>query len=256
MTAARRWALWSKAHLLPWALLILVLEIVSRAIPGFPSIFSVLQRAFVENLADPGFTEALIGSLRRMLIGYSGVCLLGIGAGALLGRFRWLDNLMGTLIAGLNAMPGAAWVPLAVVIFGFNEAAVIFTVLLGATGIVMVNTSLAIRDVPPLILRAARTMGAKGPAIFWHVVIPSAIPRMVDGLRLAWAFGWRALMAGELLVGSVHGMGQLINEVAKQRNTEQLLAFMVVIMLVGMFVDGVIFNRLIGDRLRSRWGTS
>ena len=132
----------------------------------------------------------------------------------------------------------------------------IFTILLGATGIVMVNTSFGVRDVPPLVLRAAQTMGAKGAKIFWHVIVPSAIPRIVDGLRLAWAFGWRALMAGELLVGSIRGMGQLINAVAKQRQIEQLLAFMVVIMLIGIFVDGVVFNRLIGNRLRARWGTS
>ena len=191
-----------------------------------------------------------------MAVGYAGVCVIGVGAGLLLGRFRWLDDLLGTLVSALNAMPGAAWVPLAIVLFGLNQAAVIFTILLGSTGVVVVNTSFGVRDVPPLILRAAQTMGAKGTKIFWHVIVPAATPRIVDGLRLAWAFGWRALMAGELLIGSIRGMGQMINQVARQRNVEQLLALMTVIALIGMFVDGVIFNRLIGDRLRTRWGTA
>lgn len=245
---------WIKIHLLPWVILVLLWEGLSAIFPAVPSAFGVLRRAFLQYPADPNFVAALAGSLRRMAVGYTAVCLVGVGLGLLLGRFRWLDNLMGTIVSGMNAMPGAAWVPLAVVIFGLNEAAVVFTVLLGAVGIVMVNTSFAVRDVPPLILRAAQTMGAKGTKIFWHVVIPSAVPRIVDGLRLAWAFGWRALMAGELLVGSVRGMGQLINEVARQRNVEQLLAFMVVIMVVGMFVDSVVFSRLIGGRLRARYG--
>jgi len=156
----------------------------------------------------------------------------------------------------LNAMPGAAWVPLAIFLFGLNQRAVIFTIVLGATGIVMLSTSMGIKGVPPLIVRAARTMGARGMKIFWHVMVPAALPRIVDGLRLAWAFGWRALMAGELLISSVKGLGQVLNRVAKQGDIVQLLAYMAVIALIGLVVDGIVFNRLIGDRIRARWGTA
>ncbi len=190
-----------------------------------------------------------------MAVGFSGVFLLGIGTGLLLGRFRWLDELFGTLAMALHAMPGAAWVPLAILLFGLNGKAVIFTILLGATGIVMVNTSSGIKEVPPLLLRAARTMGARGIQIFWHVVVPSAIPRMVDGLRLAWAFGWRALMAGELMVGSLRGMGEVLNRVAKQRDLHQILAFMVIIAVISLGVDHLVFRRL-EKVVRTRWGTA
>jgi NitT/TauT family transport system permease protein len=153
----------------------------------------------------------------------------------------------------LHAMPGAAWVPLAILIFGLSPWAVIFTVLLGATGIVMVNTSIGIREVPPLLLQAARTMGAQGTKIFWHVVVPSAIPRIVDGLRLAWAFGWRALMAGELMIGSLNGMGKILNAVAKRGNLHEILAFMTIIAALSLAVDHLIFRRM--ERVvRSRWG--
>lgn len=237
----------------PWAWLLAAWALLSWLLPGLPSPGRIFLLV-IKNLTDPVFLSMLAGSLRRMAVGYAGVCGIGIGAGLLLGRFRWLDDLLGTLVAALNAMPGAAWVPLAVVLFGLNEAAVIFTILLGATGIVLVNTSFAVRDVPPLILRAARTMGASGVKIFWHVVVPAAIPRIIDGLRLAWAFGWRALMAGELLIGSIRGMGQLISEVAKQRRVDELLAYMVIIAMIGMLVDSWIFNRLIGNQVRTRWG--
>ena len=142
--------------------------------------------------------------------------------------------------------------PLAVLLFGLNQSAVIFTVLLGATGIVMVNTSAGIKEVPPLLLRAARTMGARGVNYFWFVVVPAAIPKIVDGLRLAWAFGWRALMAGELLT-SVSGLGQLLSQVAKAGRLDQLLAIMLLIAIIGVAVDGLIFKRL-EHEVRVRWG--
>ena len=239
----------------PWLLLLLGWTILSQIFPRCPSPGEIF-RLIIKDFGDPVFRSALAGSLKRMAIGYAGVCLFGIAAGLLLGRFRWLDDVLGTLVAALNSMPGAVWVPLAILLFGLSEWAVIFTILLGATGIVMVNTSFGVRDVPPLILRAAQTMGARGTKIFWHVVVPAAIPRIVDGLRLAWAFGWRALMAGELLITSIHGIGQLLNEVAKRRDIEQLVTFMVIIALIGMAVDSLIFNRLIGNRLRARWGTA
>ncbi len=246
---------WDWKRRLPWLWLIGGWMIVALLWPKVPSPIQIFSLV-VQDLADRSFLTALAGSMFRMAVGYTAVCVIGVNAGLLLGRFRWLDDLLGTLVSALNAMPGAAWVPLAIVLFGPNQAAVIFTILLGATGIVVVNTSFGVRDVPPLILRAAQTMGAKGTKIFWHVIVPAATPRIVDGLRLAWAFGWRALMAGELLISSIRGMGQLINQVAHQRNTKQLLAFMVIIALIGMFVDGVIFNRLIGNRLRTRWGAA
>lgn len=236
-----------------WLLAIALWEALSRVVPWIPSAVGIFRQVGM-NLKDPQFLIAMGGSLRRMAIGYAGVALAGIGTGLLLGRFRLIDDLLGALAVALHAMPGAAWVPLAVLLFGLNEWAVIFTILLGATGIVMVNTSAGIKDVPPLILHAARTMGARGAKIFWYVIVPAAIPRIVDGLRLAWAFGWRALMAGELIISSIRGMGQLLNEVAKRREMNQLLAFMVIIAAISMTVDGLIFRRL-ERSVRTRWGT-
>jgi NitT/TauT family transport system permease protein len=204
------------------------------------------------NLQDPVFQAALAGSARRMVVGYALVVVLGITLGLLLGRFRFLDQLMGSLAVATHAIPGAAWVPLAILWFGLTERAVIFTILLGAVGIVVVQTDTGIRDVPPILVRAARTMGAKGLKYFWFVVVPAAIPKMVDGLRLAWAFGWRALMAGELLT-SVSGLGQLLNQVAKAGAVDQLLAIMLLIALIGIAVDGLIFKRL-EHAVRVRWG--
>jgi NitT/TauT family transport system permease protein len=204
------------------------------------------------DLHEPVFQAALGGSLRRMALGYILVMGIGISGGMLLGRLPLVDQIMGSLAVAIHAIPGAAWVPLSIMWFGMTEQAVIFTILLGAAGIVVVNTDTGIREVPPMIHRAAKTMGATGLNYFWFVVVPAAIPKIVDGLRLAWAFGWRALMAGELLT-SVPGLGQMLNRVAKAQQLDQLLAIMLLIALVGITIDGLIFKRL-EHEVRVRWG--
>ena len=232
--------------------LVVTWELFSRLIaPGWPSA-SHVGRVLWTDFLDPGFRAALQGSLSRMLVGYLLVMAVGITGGVLLGRFPLVDQLMGSVAVAIHAIPGAAWVPLSILWFGMTEKAVIFTILLGAAGIVIVNTDTGIREVPPLIARAARTMGARGIKYFWFVVVPSAVPKIVDGLRLAWAFGWRALMAGELLT-SVNGLGQRLNQVAKAGAVDQLLAIMLLIAGIGIAVDGLIFKRL-EHAVRVRWG--
>ena len=219
--------------------------------PAWPSPRAV-GAVLVGQLQQPAFRNALLGSGWRMFVGYLLVVVIGISGGLLLGRLPLIDQVIGSLAVAVHAIPGAAWVPLATLWFGMTEQAVIFTIVLGAAGIVIVSTDTGIREVPPLIGRAARTLGARGANYFWFVVVPSAIPKMVDGLRLAWAFGWRALMAGELLT-SVSGLGQQLSQVAKGGQLDQLLALMLLIALIGIAIDGLIFKRL-EHAVRVRWG--
>ena len=232
-------------------LLFVLWEGTSALFPLWPSPRAV-GYVLVSEFQEPAFRAALLGSAWRMLIGYSLVIVIGIGGGLLLGRLPLLDQVMGSLAVAVHAIPGAAWVPLAVLWFGMTEQAVIFTIVLGAAGIVIVSTDTGIREVPPFVARAARTLGARGAKYFWFVVVPSAIPKVVDGLRLAWAFGWRALMAGELLT-SVSGLGQLLSQVAKPQQLDHLLAIMLLIAIIGVSIDGLIFKR-IEHVVRVRWG--
>ncbi len=238
----------------PQALLVFVAlwELAAWLSPGWPSLLREVLPVLRRDLADAEFRAALAGSARRMAIGYALVILLGIGGGILLGRVPLMDQLLGSFAVAIHGIPGAAWVPLAILWFGMTERAVIFTVLLGAVGIVMVETDTGIREVPPLIRNAAKTLGARGVKYFWFVVVPAAIPKIVNGLRLAWAFGWRALMAGELLT-SVSGLGQRLSQVAKTQQLDQLLALMLLIAVIGVVVDGLVFKRL-EHEVRVRWG--
>ena len=232
-------------------LLYVLWEATAFVFPGWPSPRAVFG-ALAADFRQPAFRAALAGSAWRMVIGYALVMLVGITGGLLLGRVPLIDQIIGSFAVAIHAIPGAAWVPLSIVWFGMTERAVIFTIVLGAVGIVMVNTDTGIREVPPFIARASRTMGARGWKYFWFVVVPAAIPKIVDGLRLAWAFGWRALMAGELLT-SVSGLGQLLSQVATTQQLDQLLAIMLLIAGIGIAVDGLVFKRL-ERAVRVRWG--
>lgn len=225
-------------------------EATSLAFPSWPSPRAVFQ-TLVTQLLQASFRAALLGSLRRMVIGYLLVMLFGVGGGLLLGRIPLVDHVLGSFAVAIHAIPGAAWVPLSILWFGMTEQAVIFTVLLGAAGIVMVNTDTGLREVPPLVERAARTMGARGWSYFWCIAVPAAIPKIVDGLRLAWAFGWRALMAGELFT-SVNGLGGLLNQIVKTQDMRALLALMMLIAGIGVAVDAVF--KLLQHKVWVRWG--
>ncbi|MDP3722986.1 MAG: ABC transporter permease subunit [Candidatus Omnitrophota bacterium] len=232
-------------------LLYVLWEATAFVFPGWPSPRAVFG-ALAADFRQPAFRAALAGSAWRMVIGYALVMLVGITGGLLLGRVPLIDQIIGSFAVAIHAIPGAAWVPLSIVWFGMTEWAVIFTILLGASGIVIVNTDTGVREVPPFIARASRTLGARGWTYFWFVVVPAAIPKIVDGLRLAWAFGWRALMAGELLT-SVSGLGQLLSQVAKTQQLDQLLAIMLLIAGIGIAVDGLVFKPL-EHAVRVRWG--
>ena len=227
-----------------------VWEATSYAFPGWPSPRAVF-RTLVSSFMEAAFRAALANSLRRMVIGYLFVMLIGIAGGLSLGRIPLVDHVLGSLAVAIHAIPGAAWVPLSILWFGRTEQAVIFTVILGAAGIVMVSTDTGLREVPPLIARASRTMGARGMTYFWWVAVPAAIPKIVDGLRLAWAFGWRALMAGELFT-SVSGLGGLLNQVVKTQDLNTLLALMSLIAIVGVTIDGLF--KVLQYRVWVRWG--
>lgn len=225
-------------------------EITAGVFPDWPSprdIFGTLGAQFQQEL----FRAALVNSLRRMAIGYLLVMLLGISGGLFLGRVPLVDQILGSFAVAIHAIPGAAWVPLSILWFGMTERAVVFTILLGAVGVVIVETDTGLRGVPPLIERAAKTMGARGWRYFYSVAVPVAIPKIVDGLRLAWAFGWRALMAGELFT-SVSGLGGLLNQIVKTQDMNALLALMMLIAGIGIAVDAVF--KLLQHKVWVRWG--
>ena len=120
--------------------------------------------------------------------------------GVLVARIPPLRAAVGSIITGLQTMPSIAWVPFAIIIFGENSSAILFVVVLGAAPSIANGLITGVDYTPPLLLRAGKTMGLRGFALYRYLVLPASLPAYVAGMKQGWAFAWRSLMAGELIV--------------------------------------------------------
>src|SRR5688500_5143218 len=147
-----------------------------------------------------GFWRSVATTMQRALTGDAIAIVIGVVVGLAVSRSAPLRAGVGSLITGLQTMPSIAWFPLAILLFPLSEAAILFVVVLGAAPSIANGLISGVDHVPPLLLRAGRVLGATGLANYRHVILPAALPASVAGLKQGWAFAWRSLMAGELLV--------------------------------------------------------
>ena len=218
-----------------------------------PGPLPVFQR-LGEDLGNPDFQLGLAITLRRAVLGYTIAVAIGSVVGVLIARVGLLRKAVGSAILGLQSMPSIAWFPLAILLFGLNETAIFFVVILGAAPAIAGGLLNGVDHVQPLLIRVGRVMGARGLVLYRHVVIPAALPSFVGGLKQGWAFAWRSLMAGEIIgiVGHQLSIGQQIQFARDFADTQQLLAILVVIFVIGVVIDSLFgaFDRAI----RRRWG--
>jgi len=217
----------------------------------FPSPFDVFQ-TLVAGFTDSSFPIAIGASMKRILIGYLISMAIGIPLGILIGRVKIIEETLGSLVLGLQTLPSICWLPLSILWIGLNEQAIIFIVIIGAIFSITLSTESGVKNVPPLFLRAAKTMGAKGWRMYLEVVLPAALPEIITGMKLAWSFAWRSLMAGELLASGL-GLGQVLMLGRDLADMAQVIAVMIIIALLGVIIDRVIFARL-EQRIRHKWG--
>lgn len=218
-----------------------------------PGPLPVFHRLY-EDLTRLDFYSGVAITLRRALFGYAMAVVIGSVAGIFVARISFLRKAIGAAILGLQSMPSIAWFPLAILLFQLSESAIIFVVLLGAAPAIAGGLLSGVDHVQPLLVRVGRVMGARGLGLYRHVVLPAALPSFVGGLKQGWAFAWRSLMAGELIVivGHQPSLGQQLQFARDLADAEQLLAIMIVIFVIGVVID-TMFGVL--DReIRRRWG--
>jgi NitT/TauT family transport system permease protein len=219
---------------------------------------SAVIRSFAENFVQPNPPRESIlsgtqASLLRLFVGLALGIAVGTAIGATMAASSAVQRSVGSLMAGLQALPSISWLPLAIIWFGYTERAVMFVVIIGAIPAVSIATASSIRLVPPLLVRAGRTMGARRGTLYRRVILPAAVPGYIVGLQQAWALGWRALMAGELLLMATggRGLGHLLEANRQLQITPAIYAVMLMIMFVGMAVEatfGAVDRRVRGRR--------
>jgi NitT/TauT family transport system permease protein len=217
-----------------------------------PSPFTVL-RQFSHDTGS--LTRAVGVTMRRAGIGFASSILIGGALGLAVARVRVLRAAIGSMITGFQTMPSVAWVPLAIVLFQLSEHAILFVVILGASPSIANGIIDGIDNVPPLLLRAGRVLGAHGWSALRYVVVPAALPSVVGGLKQGWAFAWRSLMAGELIAafpGHI-GIAQALNSAAQDADFVSVYEAMIVIFVVGVVIDALVFGTIV-RAIRKRYG--
>jgi NitT/TauT family transport system permease protein len=217
----------------------------------FPTPQGVAQSLWA-GFADHSLWIGIGVSLRRVVIGYMISVVLGILLGMVLASNEFLEDTLGRVILSLQSLPSACWVPIALLWFGLSETAIIFVTITGSLLAITQATKSGFDNVPRILSMAGRNLGAEGPQLFWHVLLPASLPYLMDGLRQGWAFAWRSLITGEMIYISL-GLGQLLMTGRDLNDINLVVAVMVLIAALGYAVDGILFRRLDAS-LRHRWG--
>lgn len=242
-------------RLIFFAFLFFIWDLIIRIgnVPSYilPPPFTVFENFFTGFL-NGNYLQALFYSLIRVLIGYVLALSIGIVTGILLARYYILDITFGKTILSLQSIPSVAWVPLALLWFGITDKAVIFIIILESLLPTALSTKNAMKNIPQNLIRAAQTLGSKGLHLYQSVILKAMIPELVTGLRLSWAFAWRALIAGELFISGA-GIGQNLELGRSLADMSQVIAMITTIGIVGYFTENICFGYL-EKKVRNSWG--
>lgn len=214
--------------------------------------------SFLEQARQGTVTNAVVTSLQHGAEGYAIAILAGTPLGLLIARVSVVRLAIGSIVSALQTLPSVVWVPLAFVWFRPSTTMVLFVVVMGALPSIAGGMVSAVDHIPPLLLRVGASVGAHGIDLYRHIIIPAALPGYIAGLKQAWAFSWRSLMAAEIIATGPdlgRGLGQLLDNGHDLADFPLMFAAVLVILTVGVLVDALVFAPL--DRgVRRRRGLS
>jgi NitT/TauT family transport system permease protein len=230
-TASTDWFSWAKPYAIPHP--------------------SGVWKSITSLVSNGTLQTAIVNSMLRVLIGFLIACLIGIILGILIINSEYLARNLKPLILGVQTLPSICWVPFAILWFGLNQSAIIFVVVMGSAFGIALAVENGIKNVPPLYIKAAKTMGVSSKNLYLHVIFPAALPSFVAGLKQGWSFAWRALMSGEVMSNTV-GLGYTLTLGRDLADINQVMTVMLVIILIGILIDKGIFTTLENHILRKR----
>ncbi|MGH9877504.1 MAG: ABC transporter permease [Nitrososphaerales archaeon] len=211
-----------------------------------------VAESFVKLIANSSLLRGIGVTLWRLGIAFTISITIGMVTGLAMVRFRGFGRTVNSFSAGLLAFPSIAWVPFSILLIGFNDFGIMFVVIMSSVFSVMISTYSSIRNVPPLYLRAARNMGAKGPRLFWHVMLPAATPSLIIGIRQAWSFAWHAVIGAEMLMATV-GLGHILMAGREFIDMSQVIVSMITVFTMGLLFDRLLLLKL-EEKVRRKWG--
>lgn len=230
-TAACDWFSWAKPY----------------AIPNPAGVI----RCFLLLLLDKTLLSAIWGSMLRVVTGFFIAIFLGILLGIGIVNSSYLAQNLKPLILGIQTLPSICWVPFAILWFGLSESAIIFVVVMGSAFGIALAIESSIKNIPPIYIKAAKTMGVDSYRLYRYVIFPAALPAFIGGLKQGWSFAWRALMSGEVMSASV-GLGYTLMVGRDLADINQVMTVMLVIIFIGILIDKGIFTAVEHRILKKR----
>jgi NitT/TauT family transport system permease protein len=218
--------------------------------------FSATVRALVQGIASGVILTRALLSIKVLLMGFATGVFIAAVLTFLAINTRLGNDFLETMTAMFNPLPAIALLPLALIWFGLGTGSLIFVLVHSVLWAVALNTHAGFRSVSTTHRMVGQNYGLRGIGFVTKILIPAAFPSILAGLKIGWAFAWRTLIAAELVFGTTSGQGGLgwyIFEAKNQLNIPEVFAGLLSIILIGLFIENVVF-RLIETRTIGRWG--
>lgn len=210
-----------------------------RDIPTPVETWHALVGSMFTRVYGPGLTYGIINhveaSLIRVIQGGALAFVVGVPVGIGMGYSKLINNILNPIVEIVRNMPPMAWIPLAIFILVSGGST--FIVFIGMVFPIILNTIQGVKSTDPRLIDAAKTLGASTPKIVMKVIIPSALPSIVGGLRIGLGIGWMAIVAAEMVIRSPVGLGYFIWNMGDLGRYAEMVAGMVVIGVVGYFMN-------------------
>ncbi len=194
-------------------------------------------------------------SVHRAVIGFAISLVIAVPLGLAIAKIKVVRRGIGPLVSGLQSLPSVAWVPAAILWFGLNDRAIYWVVLLGAVPSIANGLVAGLDQVPPILPRVGKALGAGRYGGIRYILLPAALPGFLGGLKQGWAFSWRSLMAAELIATSPElgeGLGQFLHNGMSLSDISMVFAGIMLIFIVGVGIELLVFRPLENSVLRAR----
>jgi NitT/TauT family transport system permease protein len=218
--------------------------------------FLQTAQAFAGGIASGELLERVRVSLSVLLQGYALGVVAAFALTALAVTTRLGRDLLETLVAMFNPLPAIALLPLALLWFGLGTGSLLFVIVHAVLWPLALGAYAGFQGVPETLRMAGRNYGLRGLPLVIQILVPAALPAIVSGLKIGWAFAWRTLIAAELVFGVSSGKGGLGWYIFQNRNelyTDKVFAGLAAVILIGLLVDSLVFRTLERATIR-RWG--
>jgi NitT/TauT family transport system permease protein len=216
---------------------------------------SAVWAEFAETVEEDRVWSILWTSISRAFLGFFVALLIATPLGLLVAKVKVVRSAIGPLLSGLQSLPSVAWVPAAILWFGLTDATIYFVVLAGSIPSIANGLVAGIDQIPPILPRVGKVLGARGITSARHILLPAALPGYIAGCKQGWAFSWRSLMAAEIIAAGPllgFGLGAYLKEGSDLSNMPEVIAAIFLILIVGIGIELLVFRPVERRVLRAR----